>query len=122
LTRPATYSTSAAHCPGKVVWADGNSNYGNVFATFEERYGADLDGRSTLLIMGGAWNNYRDPGLEVLGRLAGRVRHIYWLNPEPRHEWDTTDSIMRAYAPTATRSSNCNLRQLDACVDQITVG
>jgi hypothetical protein len=23
----------------KVVWAEGHSNYGNVFATFEERYG-----------------------------------------------------------------------------------
>ena len=33
-----------------------------MFATFEERYGADLDGRSTLLVMGDARNNYRDPG------------------------------------------------------------
>jgi uncharacterized protein with von Willebrand factor type A (vWA) domain len=89
----------------EVVWADGHSNYGNVFATFEERYGADLDGRSTLLIMGDARNNYRDPGLEVLHRLAGRVRHVYWLNPEPQDEWDTTDSIMSTYAPTATRCS-----------------
>jgi hypothetical protein len=49
----------------KVVWADGHCNYGNVFASFEERYGADLDGRSTLLVTGDARNNYRDPGLEV---------------------------------------------------------
>jgi uncharacterized protein len=48
-----------------------------VFATFEERYGADLDGRSTLLVMGDARNNYRDPGLEALRRPAGRVRHPY---------------------------------------------
>jgi uncharacterized protein len=107
----------------KVVWADGHSNYGNVFATFEERYGADLDGRSTLLIMGDARNNYRDPGLEVLRRLAGRVRHLYWLNPEPQHEWDTTDSIMSAYAPHCDQVFEVrNLRQLVACVDEITTG
>jgi uncharacterized protein with von Willebrand factor type A (vWA) domain len=105
----------------KVVWADGHSNYGNVFATFEERYGADLDGRSTLLIMGDARNNYRDPGLEVLRRLAERARHLYWLNPEPRDEWDTTDSIMSAYTPHCDQVFEVrNLRQLVACVDEIT--
>jgi uncharacterized protein len=105
----------------KVVWADGHSNYGNVFATFEERYGADLDGRSTLLVMGDARNNYRDPGLEVLRRLAERARHLYWLNPEPRAGWDTTDSIMSAYAPHCDQVFEVrNLRQLVACVDEIT--
>jgi uncharacterized protein len=107
----------------KVVWADGHSNYGNVFATFEERYGADLDARSTVLIMGDARNNYRDPGLEVLRRLAGRVRHVYWLNPEPQDEWDTTDSIMNTYAPHCDQVFEVrNLRQLVACVDEITAG
>jgi uncharacterized protein with von Willebrand factor type A (vWA) domain len=105
----------------KVVWADGHSNYGNVFATFEERYGADLDGRSTLLVMGDARNNYRDPGLEVLRRLSERARHLYWLNPEPRGEWDTTDSIMSAYAPHCDQVFEVrNVRQLAACVDEIT--
>jgi uncharacterized protein with von Willebrand factor type A (vWA) domain len=107
----------------KVVWADGHSSYGNVFATFEERYGADLDARSTLLVMGDARNNYRDPGLDPLRRLAGRVRHLYWLNPEPQADWDTTDSIMRTYAPHCDRVFEVrNLRQLVACVDEITTG
>jgi uncharacterized protein with von Willebrand factor type A (vWA) domain len=107
----------------KVVWADGHSNYGNVLASFEGRYGADLDGRSTLLIMGDARNNYRDPGIETLHRLAGRVRHLYWLNPEPRQEWDTTDSIMSTYASDCDQVFEVrNLRQLAACVDEITSG
>jgi uncharacterized protein with von Willebrand factor type A (vWA) domain len=107
----------------KVVWADGHSSYGNVFASFEERYGADLDARSTLLVMGDARNNYRDPGLDPLRRLAGRVRHLYWLNPEPRADWDTTDSIMRTYAPHCDQVFEVrNLRQLVACVDEITTG
>jgi uncharacterized protein len=107
----------------KVVRADGHSDYGNVFASFEERYGADLDARSTLLVMGDARNNYRDPGLDPLRRLAGRVRHLYWLNPEPRPDWDTTDSIMRSYAPHCDQVFEVrNLRQLVACVDEITAG
>jgi len=107
----------------KVVWADGHSNYGNVFATFEERYGADLDGRSTLIVMGDARNNYRDPGLDAFRRLAERARHLYWLNPEPREEWDTTDSIVGAYTPHCDQVFEVrNLRQLVACVDEITAG
>jgi uncharacterized protein len=107
----------------KVVWADGHSNYGDVFATFEDRYGAGRSGRSPLLIMGAARNNYRDPGLEVLRRLAGRARHLYWLNPEPQEEWNTTDSVI------STDALHCDqvfevrdLRQLVACVDEITAG
>jgi hypothetical protein len=32
----------------------------------------------------------------VLRRPVGRVRHLYWLNPEPQHDWDTTDLVMTA--------------------------
>jgi uncharacterized protein with von Willebrand factor type A (vWA) domain len=71
--------------------------------------------------MGDARNNYRDPGLEVLRRLGERARHLYWLNPEPRDEWDTTDSIMSAYTPHCDQVFEVrNLRQLAACVDEIT--
>jgi uncharacterized protein with von Willebrand factor type A (vWA) domain len=27
------------------------------------------------------------------------VRDIYWLNPEPASEWNTTDSIVDVYRP-----------------------
>jgi uncharacterized protein len=105
----------------KVVWDDGHSDYGNVFRRFAERYGADVDARSTLIVMGDARNNYREPGLEVLKGLRERARRLYWLNPEPRAEWDTTDSIMAAYAPWCDRVFEVrNLRQLAACVDEIT--
>jgi uncharacterized protein with von Willebrand factor type A (vWA) domain len=105
----------------KVVWDDGHSDYGNVFRRFAERYGADVDARSTLIVMGDARNNYREPGLEVLKGLRERARRLYWLNPEPRTEWDTTDSIMAAYAPWCDRVFEVrNLRQLAACVDEIT--
>ena len=61
------------------------------------------------------------PGLVVFRDLAGRARRLYWLNPEPRAEWDTTDSIMSLYGAACDRVFEVRtLRQLTACVDEIT--
>ncbi len=110
-----------AFARARVVWADGHSDYGNVFERFAERYGPDLDARSTLIVMGDARGNYRDPGLEALGGLRAKARRLYWLNPEPRSEWDATDSVMSLYAPLCDRVFEVrNLRQLTACVYEIT--
>jgi len=110
-----------AFARARVVWADGHSDYGNVFERFAERYGPDLDARSTLIVMGDARGNYRDPGIEALQGLRAGARRLYWLNPEPRSEWDTTDSVMSLYAPVCDRVFEVrNLRQLTACVYEIT--
>jgi len=110
-----------AFARARVVAADGHSDYGSVFAGFAERYGADIDTRSTLIVMGDARNNYRQPGLETLKGLRERARRLYWLNPEPRADWDTSDSIMSVYTPWCDRVFEVrNLRQLTACVDEIT--
>ncbi|HEV8649363.1 MAG TPA: VWA domain-containing protein [Actinomycetes bacterium] len=110
-----------AFARARVVWADGHSDYGNVFERFAERYGPDLDARSTLVVMGDARGNYRDPGIEALQGLRAGARRLYWLNPEPRSEWDTTDSVMSLYAPVCDRVFEVrNLRQLTACVYEIT--
>jgi len=110
-----------AFARARVVWADGHSDYGNVFERFAERYGPDLDARSTLIVMGDARGNYRDPGLEALRGLRAKARRLYWLNPEPRSEWDATDSVMSLYAPLCDRVFEVrNLRQLTACVYEIT--
>jgi uncharacterized protein with von Willebrand factor type A (vWA) domain len=110
-----------AFARAKVVADDGHSDYGNVFRRFAERYGGDVDSRSTLIVMGDARNNYHDPGLEAFRDLAERSRRLYWLNPEPRADWDSTDSIMATYAPACDRVFEVRtLRQLTACVDEIT--
>ena len=106
----------------KVISGDGHSDYGQVLERFWHRYGyADLDPRSTVIITGDARNNYRGSGIDTLQRLHERARKVYWLNPEPRREWNTTDSIMESYAPAChgvfeTR----NLRQLAEFVFAIT--
>jgi uncharacterized protein with von Willebrand factor type A (vWA) domain len=110
-----------AFARARVVADDGHSDYGKVFRRFAERYGGDVDARSTLIVMGDARNNYREPGLDAFRTLAGRSRRCFWLNPEPRADWDTGDSIMAAYAPACERVFEVRtLRQLTACVDEIT--
>jgi hypothetical protein len=109
-----------AFARARVVWADGHSDHAHVLARFAERYAGDLDARSTVLIMGDARNNYRDAGIAHLRELHARVRKLYWLNPEPRQQWDTTDSLMALYATCCDQVFEVrNLRQLSACIDQI---
>jgi uncharacterized protein with von Willebrand factor type A (vWA) domain len=106
----------------KVIAADGHSDYGNVFRRFWQVYGyADLDPRSTVIITGDARSNYRDPGLESFELIAERARKVFWLNPEPRRDWNTTDSIMAQYATRCHGSFEAgNLRQLAEFVYEIT--
>jgi uncharacterized protein with von Willebrand factor type A (vWA) domain len=81
-----------------VISGDGHSDYGNVLERFWHRYGyADLDPRATVIITGDARNNYRPSGAATLRLIQERARKVFWLNPEPRHEWNSTDSIMDAY-------------------------
>src|SRR5881628_1417114 len=86
-----------------VVWADGHSDYGHVFERFWDACGhAALGPKTTVIITGDARNNYREPGVKALRAIKERARRLYWLNPEPRSKWDTTDSIMSLYAPYCT--------------------
>jgi uncharacterized protein with von Willebrand factor type A (vWA) domain len=106
----------------RAIAGDGHSDYGNVLHRFWHHFGyADIDPRSTVIITGDARNNYRASGDETLATIQERARKVYWLNPEPRSEWNTSDSIMDVYAPAChdvfeTR----NLRQLAAFVYAIT--
>jgi uncharacterized protein with von Willebrand factor type A (vWA) domain len=110
----------ATFARAEVVAGDGHSHYGQVLERFAERYSADVDGRSTLIVMGDARGNYRDPGVETLRQLRARSRRLYWLNPEPRRQWDTTDSVMHLYARHCDRVFEvANLRQLADCVYEI---
>jgi hypothetical protein len=103
-----------------VVAGDGHSHYGQVFERFAARHAGDVDSRSTIIVMGDARANYRDPGVETLRQLRARARRLYWLNPEPRGEWDSTDSVMRLYAPHCDRVFEVrNLRQLADSVYEI---
>jgi uncharacterized protein with von Willebrand factor type A (vWA) domain len=81
-----------------LVAFDGHSDYGGSFGAFAERWGDAVGPRTSLLVLGDARTNYRDPNLTVLKRLVGQARHAHWLNPEPRRQWGSGDSAALRYA------------------------
>jgi uncharacterized protein with von Willebrand factor type A (vWA) domain len=100
-----------------VVWLDGHSDYGHVLEVFEQRWGDQLTKRTSLLVLGDARGNYHDPRASVLKGLRSSVKHLYWLNPEPKAYWGTGDSAMDAYAPYCDAVVECRtLRQLESFV------
>lgn len=82
--------------PGLVAF-DGHSDYGGAIGRFASDWPDAVGPRSSLVVLGDARTNYRDPNLGVLSTLAGRARHAHWLNPEPRVQWGTGDSAAREY-------------------------
>jgi uncharacterized protein len=73
-----------------------------------------------VIITGDARNNYRESAVESLRLVQERARKIWWLNPEPRREWNTADSIMDTYAIGCDGVFEArNLRQLADFVYQI---
>jgi uncharacterized protein with von Willebrand factor type A (vWA) domain len=81
-----------------LVTFDGHSDYGGSFGGFAENWGDAVGPKSSLLVLGDARTNYRDPNLVVLKRLVGQARHAHWLNPEPRRQWGSGDSAALRYA------------------------
>jgi uncharacterized protein with von Willebrand factor type A (vWA) domain len=82
----------------ELVAFDGHSDYGSSFGGFAEFWGEAITSKTSLLILGDARTNYRDPNLTVLRRLVGAARHAHWLNPEPRRQWGSGDSAALRYA------------------------
>ncbi len=84
---------------GRVIADNGHSDYGRVLESFWARYGRHgLTPRSTVVIIGDARGNHHPARADVVGQIAARARRVYWLNPEPRADWNTTDSDQAAYA------------------------
>jgi uncharacterized protein with von Willebrand factor type A (vWA) domain len=103
-----------------VIWVDGHSDYGHAFETFWERWGRDVNTKTTVLLLGDARNNYHAAQAWVLAEMAKKARHVYWLNPEPRSYWDTGDSIVSQYATHCDGAYECrNLKQLERFVEQL---
>lgn len=105
----------------EVVWMDGHSDYGNTFETFLNRYGPEINPRTTIIITGDARNNYRPTRDAALGEIARRARALIWLNPEPMSYWDTGDSTMSDYARHCDSVHEVRtLAQLETFVEKLT--
>ncbi|MFC7450763.1 vWA domain-containing protein [Rhodococcus daqingensis] len=100
-----------------LITYDGHSDYGNALGVFAERFAHTLTSKSSLLILGDARNNYRDPNVAALTHLAAVAKHTHWLNPEPRGQWGSGDSAAFVYADAVTMHECRSAQQLAAVVE-----
>jgi uncharacterized protein len=92
---------------GGVADVSGYTDYGRVWLEFGELISDELDPRSTIIVLGDARTNGREPHAEVFARVAERAGRTFWLNPEPRLYWNYGDSVMAAYERHCTAAFEC---------------
>jgi uncharacterized protein with von Willebrand factor type A (vWA) domain len=98
----------------------GSTDYGRAFADLESLALADIDRRTTLIILGDARNNNGEARLDLLRRCHDRARQVIWLNPEDRNRWGSGDSEMLRYATCCTHAYSCRtLQDIERIVDRL---
>ncbi len=85
----------------------GYTDYGRVWSEFAQLVEDDLHPRATVIVLGDARTNGRDPRADIFATVAARAGRTFWLNPEPRLYWNYGDSVMAAYEPHATEAFEC---------------
>jgi len=92
---------------GGVADVSGYTDYGRVWLEFIEQISEDLNPRSTVIVLGDARTNGREPHAEVFARISQRSGRTFWLNPEPRLYWNYGDSVMAAYERHCDAAFEC---------------
>jgi uncharacterized protein with von Willebrand factor type A (vWA) domain len=80
-----------------VADVSGYTDYGRVWREFLQQVEDDLHPRATVIVLGDARTNGRDPRADVFARIVEKAGRTFWLNPEPRLYWNYGDSVIRAY-------------------------
>jgi uncharacterized protein with von Willebrand factor type A (vWA) domain len=80
-----------------VADVSGYTDYGRVWSEFLTQVEDDLHPRATVIVLGDARTNGRDPRADLFAAVAERAGRTYWLNPEPRLYWNYGDSVIAAY-------------------------
>jgi uncharacterized protein with von Willebrand factor type A (vWA) domain len=75
----------------------GYTDYGRVWSEFHEQVADDLHRRATVIVLGDARTNGRDPRADLFASIAAQAGRTFWLNPEPRLYWNYGDSVISAY-------------------------
>ncbi len=102
-----------------ITGVTGHSDYGSALTSFAEEFPDAVTSRSSLLILGDARTNYRDPELATLGELVGTAKHAHWLNPEPRTNWGSGDSAADRYQQVIEMHECRSAAQLTAVVSRL---
>jgi uncharacterized protein len=108
---------------GGVADVSGYTDYGRVWLEFLAEISDDLDPRSTVIVLGDARTNGREPHAEVFAQVAERAGRLFWLNPEPRLYWNYGDSVMAAYERHCDGAFECwTTRHLENFVNVVAGG
>jgi uncharacterized protein with von Willebrand factor type A (vWA) domain len=103
-----------------VADVSGYTDYGRVWLEFLERVIDDLDPRSTVIVLGDARTNGREPHARAFGAISERAGRTFWMNPEPKLYWNYGDSVMRAYEPYCDGVFECwTVKQLETFVNAL---
>jgi uncharacterized protein with von Willebrand factor type A (vWA) domain len=108
---------------GGVADVSGYTDYGRVWLEFLEQIVDDLGPRSTVIVLGDARTNGREPHAKVFARITQRAGRTFWLNPEPKLYWNYGDSVMAAYERHCTAVFECwTTRHLEQFVNVVAGG
>jgi uncharacterized protein with von Willebrand factor type A (vWA) domain len=108
---------------GGVADVSGYTDYGRVWLEFLTEISEDLDPRSTVIVLGDARTNGREPHAQAFARVAERAGRTFWLNPEPKLYWNYGDSVMAAYEPYCDGAFECwTTKHLEGFVNVVAGG
>ena len=108
---------------GGVADVSGYTDYGRVWREFATEVADDLHPRSTVIVLGDARTNGREPHAEIFAEVADRAGRTFWLNPEPKLYWNYGDSVMSAYEEHCTAAFECwTTKHLEEFVNVIAGG
>jgi uncharacterized protein with von Willebrand factor type A (vWA) domain len=98
------FKTVSERIAGDAGVADvsGYTDYGRVWSEFFTQVEDDLHPRATVIVLGDARTNGRDPRADTFGEIAAHAGRTFWLNPEPRLYWNYGDSVISAYEQYCT--------------------
>jgi uncharacterized protein with von Willebrand factor type A (vWA) domain len=103
-----------------VADVSGYTDYGRVWLEFLGKVIDDLDPRSTVIVLGDARTNGRDPQAGAFAAVSERAGRTFWMNPEPKLYWNYGDSVMAAYEPYCDGVFECwTTKQLEAFVNAV---
>jgi uncharacterized protein len=109
------FKTVSERIAGDAGVADisGYTDYGRVWSELLELIRDDLTPRSTVIVLGDARTNGRDPRADLFAAVAARAGRTFWLNPEPRLYWNYGDSVIAAYEQYCTAFECWTTAQLE---------
>jgi uncharacterized protein with von Willebrand factor type A (vWA) domain len=103
-----------------VADVSGYTDYGRVWREFLQLVEDDLHPRATVIVLGDARTNGRDPAAHLFAAVAERAGRTFWLNPEPRLYWNYGDSVIAAYEQYCEAYECWTTRQLEDFVKALT--